>query len=93
MYTKDDIMLVLADKREQSLKVYPGQVCLNCKQPPIHLDKNEIVNFDDAVFEGHIYSQAGLDEFEISRHCEYCFDKITWEFDELFVDPDEEEDE
>ena len=81
MYTKEEITLALDDKRKMALKIYPGQVCSNCHKPVIYLDQTEIVNFKEAVFEGHIYSREGLDEYRISGHCEYCFDKICWEFE------------
>lgn len=84
MYTKEEITLALNDKRKRALETYPGQVCRNCHKPVIYLDQTEIVNFNGAIFEGHIYSPEGLDEFRISRNCEYCFDKITEEFDELY---------
>lgn len=40
---------------------------------------------DEALIEGHVYSQAGLAEVQITRYCEFCFDLVT-------VEPDEEED-
>lgn len=81
MYTKEEITLTLDDKRKRALEIYPGQVCRNCHKPVIYLNREEIVNFKEAVFEGHIYSPEGLDEFRISRTCEYCFDKICEEFE------------
>ena len=34
---------------------------------------------DFAIQPGHIYSLAGLREWDISQTCEYCFDEITKE--------------
>ena len=31
---------------------------------------------------GHIYSRSGVDEFKISRCCEFCFDKLMKEPEE-----------
>ena len=81
MYTKEEITLALDDKRKRALEIYPEQVCRNCHKPVIYLNLEEIVNFKEAVFEGHIYSPEGLDEFRISRTCEYCFDKICEAFE------------
>ena len=52
--------------------------CMNCKHVPFY------VPWHEAMIEGHVYSNDGLREINISGLCEYCFDDITSE-------PDEEE--
>lgn len=38
--------------------------------------------FSYGLMPGHIYSELGMDEFKISKSCEYHFDKWTAEPDE-----------
>lgn len=47
--------------------------CTFCKKKVVYIP------FREAVGEGHIYSDAGRDEFGITRLCEWCFDKVTKE--------------
>lgn len=39
------------------------------------------VPHDEALLEGHVYSEAGMQEISISGYCEFCFDLITAESD------------
>ena len=45
--------------------------CKICKELVIFLPYRE------AIGEGHIYSQPGVQEYNITQICEYCFDDIT----------------
>lgn len=53
-----------------------GTRCPRCKHYPFYVPHNE------ALLEGHVYSQAGMDELPISRYCEFCFDLVTAESEE-----------
>jgi|SRR5690349_23933955 len=55
--------------------------CVGCKE------KIFFVEGEHAVTHGHIYSRAGMSEWSISLLCEYCFDKIMKEPEE--VEPEE----
>lgn len=48
-----------------------AKACISCSKIPNYLE------MDRALEPGHIYSQAGIREFEISQLCEYCFDEAT----------------
>lgn len=50
--------------------------CMACKQKVCYLP------YDHGLIKGHIYSEMGISEFEISRFCEFCFDEVTAEPDE-----------
>jgi hypothetical protein len=39
---------------------------------------------DEALIEGHVYSNDGLREIRITGYCEFCFDRVT-------AEPEEEE--
>lgn len=44
--------------------------CLYCKRS-VYFEE-----LPEALLPGHIYSERGIDEFRISRCCEYCFDHM-----------------
>jgi hypothetical protein len=47
----------------------------NYKHRCISGEKVVYYDFPFALMPGHIYSEAGVDEFKISRACEYHFDE------------------
>lgn len=55
--------------------------CPRCKHYPY------FVPHDEALLEGHVYSQAGMDELPITGYCEFCFDLVTKEPDEEDGEP------
>lgn len=57
-------------------EVKMGRQCPRCKHYPF------FAPHDEALLEGHIYSQAGMDELPITGYCEFCFDLVTKESDE-----------
>lgn len=57
-------------------EVKMGRPCARCKHYPF------FVPHDEALLEGHVYSQAGMQELPISGYCEFCFDLVTKEPDE-----------
>lgn len=66
-------------------EVKMGRRCTRCHHYPY------FVPHDEALLEGHVYSQAGMDELPISGYCEFCFDLVTKEPDEEEWDPEEVE--
>ena len=50
--------------------------CPRCKHWPF------FAPHDEALLEGHVYSDAGMEELKITGYCEFCFDLITKEPDE-----------
>jgi hypothetical protein len=52
---------------------HKDQVCLFCGMPPFYFPA------DKAYVKGHIYSEAGLREVQISQVCEHCFDEVATE--------------
>lgn len=53
-----------------------GRQCPRCKHYPY------FVPHDEALLEGHVYSDDGMAEIGITGYCEFCFDLITKEPDE-----------
>ena len=53
-----------------------GRQCPRCKHYPY------FAPHDEALLEGHVYSDAGMEELKITGYCEFCFDLITKEPDE-----------
>ena len=53
-----------------------GSPCPRCKHYPF------FAPHDEALIEGHVYSNEGIAEFRISGYCEFCFDLVTQEPDE-----------
>jgi len=62
---------------DEHTKGWYTQVCV-AGEPVFYMD------FKFGLIPGHIYSELGMEEFKISRSCEYHFDEWTRE-------PDEEE--
>lgn len=50
-----------------------GPRCPRCKHTPF------FVPYDYALLEGHVYSDAGMNERRITNYCEFCFDLVTAE--------------
>ena len=63
---------IILEVRRRALEPGPpvGK-CVYCKQP--FLD----IPYDHALIEGHVYSENGLKEVNITGICEWCFDEIT----------------
>lgn len=59
-------------------EVQMGRRCPRCKHYPY------FAPHDEALLEGHVYSQDGMAELGITGYCEFCFDLVT-------AEPDEEE--
>ena len=61
-----------------------------CCAPPLGCGKVLIgkipTRFNKALCQGHIYSDAGMAEVDITGLCEHCFDRITKEPEEDPVD-------
>lgn len=53
-----------------------GRRCPRCKHYPF------FVPHDEALLEGHVYSELGMNEVNITGYCEFCFDLVTKEPDE-----------
>lgn len=70
-----EILTMLQEGADETKYLRP---CPNCKHVPFHAPWHE------ALIEGHVYSQDGLRELNITGYCEYCFDEIT-------AEPEEEE--
>lgn len=60
-----------------------GRQCPRCKHYPFFVPN------DEALLEGHVYSDAGMRELPITGYCEFCYDLITKEPDEEEWDPEE----
>lgn len=74
---KTDLLRLLQTSADD---VKMGHPCPRCKHYPF------FAPHDEALLEGHVYSDAGREEIKITGYCEFCFDLITME-------PDEEEEE
>ena len=59
--------------REGANEAKMGRPCPMCKNYPFQAPH------DEALIEGHIYSDAGAREVGITGLCEFCFDKVTAE--------------
>lgn len=70
--TEDEILAQLPFRRTDA-EIYDCQQCWKCKEYIIWLP------YDHAVFAGHVYTQEGLAEVNISGVCEYCFDEMFGE--------------
>lgn len=58
-------------------------ICISCKQRIYYSPTKK------AEKEGHIYSIAGQNEYQISALCEYCFDKAFDVPDDYEIDLDQ----
>lgn len=81
--TTEERIKILTDMQDMANQEGYDSTCIRCKELVILLPHNE------AVGEGHIYSEAGINEYQITRLCEYCFDDITVE-DEEEYSPEED---
>ncbi len=62
--------------REGADEAKMGRPCPKCKHYSF------FAPHDEALIEGHVYSQDGLSELQITGYCEFCFDLITREPEE-----------
>lgn len=60
----------------QKMAAGRSPTCVECHQTMVNLP------YLYALIEGHVYSEAGVKEVEITRLCEWCFDIITAEPEE-----------
>lgn len=49
------------------------RTCVFCRQLVVYLP------YDHALAKGHVYSEAGVQEVDITGVCEWCFDDVTKE--------------
>lgn len=70
---------ILTLLREGANEAEMGRQCPMCKNYPF------FAPHDEALIEGHVYSDNGMTELRITGYCEFCFDRIT-------AEPEEEED-
>ena len=71
-----ELLTFLQEAADEAKQLRP---CPRCKHHLFYAPHNE------ALVEGHVYSQDGMAEISITGYCEFCFDLVTEE-------PDEEED-
>lgn len=74
--TDNDRLGILEDMKEIAESDGYYLKCSKCRELVIYLP------LDHPVGMGHIYSDDGVREYDITRLCEYCFDEITKEPDE-----------
>ena len=59
----------------------PESKCIHCKKAGVYLP------YEYALIEGHVYSHEGMEDYtNITRVCEYCFDKMCAEADPTDAD-------
>jgi len=74
--TREKRIELLTMMQNSADEVKMGRQCQRCHHYPFFAPHEE------ALLEGHVYSQAGMDELQISGYCEFCFDLVTKEPDE-----------
>lgn len=70
-------MLTLLQEGADEAKM--SRPCPRCRHHPF------FASHDEALIEGHVYSNDGIAELRITGYCEWCFDLVT-------AEPEDEED-
>ena len=60
----------------QYMETHPNEFAMDILSCDSCHHKVFFAAYGKALCEGHIYSQAGIDEFYISNFCEFCFDAL-----------------
>ena len=81
--TKERRVEILTLLREGSDEAKMGRLCPRCRHYPF------FAPHDEGLIEGHVYSREGLTEVRITGYCEFCFDLVTAEPDEVEEAPNE----
>lgn len=71
------------ERRIEILKIVQAEAAIHTPEKKCY--DGEVVFFVEwhkALIPGHIYSRAGLREYQISKHCEYHFDELTFDPEE-----------
>jgi hypothetical protein len=71
------------ERRIEILKIVQGEAEIHTPEKKCY--DGEVVFFvqwHKALIPGHIYSKDGLKEYQISKHCEYHFDELTFDPDD-----------
>lgn len=74
--TREKRIELLTMMQNSADEVRMGRQCPRCKHFPFYAPH------DEALIEGHVYSEEGMAEIGITGYCEFCFDLITKEPDE-----------
>ena len=83
--TREKRIELLTMMQNSADEVKMGRQCPRCKHFPFYAPH------DEALIEGHVYSEEGMAEIGITGYCEFCFDLVTKEPDEGEWDPKFEE--
>lgn len=70
-----EILTLVREGANEAKRTHP---CPKCEHYPF------FAPHDEALIEGHVYSRDGLAEVRITGYCEFCFDLITAEPDEVY---------